>query len=293
MPAPMTANRRSRWSPICFPHEVPPAGPGDRPASPARTVFPVQGGDAPKTRPGSSPPCPRDVTGRSHAGNAGDTSPCDGDRSRGATLVARRRRNVGSGMKRTESPRMSYQAEYIWIDGTEPSPLLRSKTRIVAEGKEPGIWGFDGSSTNQATGNDSDCVLRPVFTLPRPAAGPGRPARHVRGAPDRLLAAPDQHPGRLRGRRRAVRRPGAVVRHRAGVHLPPRRPAAGVAGARATPRPRARTTAASAATRCPGRDIVERHTVGLHGRRAGHRGHQRRGDDGPVGVPDRRPAAAG
>jgi glutamine synthetase len=46
---------------------------------------------------------------------------------------------------------MSYQAEYIWIDGTEPSPLLRSKTKIVEDGKEPPIWGFDGSSTNQAS----------------------------------------------------------------------------------------------------------------------------------------------
>src|ERR1700690_1352419 len=67
---------------------------------------------------------------------------------------------------------MSYQAEYIWIDGTEPSPLLRSKTRIVADGKEPGIWGFDGSSTNQAAGDDSDCVLRPVFSCPDPLRGP-------------------------------------------------------------------------------------------------------------------------
>ena len=55
---------------------------------------------------------------------------------------------------------MPYQAEYIWIDGTEPSPLLRSKTKIVADDQEPGIWGFDGSSTNQALGHDSDCVLR-------------------------------------------------------------------------------------------------------------------------------------
>ena len=72
---------------------------------------------------------------------------------------------------------MSYQAEYIWIDGTQPSPLLRSKTRIVADGKEPGIWGFDGSSTNQASGDDSDCVLRPVFTCPDP----------LRGANDKLV----------------------------------------------------------------------------------------------------------
>src|ERR1700683_4330485 len=68
---------------------------------------------------------------------------------------------------------MSYQAEYIWIDGTEPSPLLRSKTRIVADGKEPGIWGCDAASTNQATGKDSDCVLQPVFSCPDPLRRPG------------------------------------------------------------------------------------------------------------------------
>jgi glutamine synthetase len=63
---------------------------------------------------------------------------------------------------------MSYQAEYIWIDGTKPTPLMRNKTRVIADGKEPDIWGFDGSSTNQAPGNNSDCVLRPVFTCPDP-----------------------------------------------------------------------------------------------------------------------------
>src|SRR5271156_1398728 len=68
---------------------------------------------------------------------------------------------------------MSYQAEYIWIDGTEPSPLLRSKTRVVPDGEEPDIWGFDGSSTNQALGHDSDCVLQPVFTCPAPPGGGG------------------------------------------------------------------------------------------------------------------------
>ena len=37
---------------------------------------------------------------------------------------------------------MSYQAEYIWIDGTKPSPLMRCKTRVVADGKEPTQWGL-------------------------------------------------------------------------------------------------------------------------------------------------------
>jgi len=67
---------------------------------------------------------------------------------------------------------LSYQAEYIWIDGTEPTHKLRSKTKIVADGKKPPVWGFDGSSTNQATGHFSDCVLMPVFTCPDPLRGP-------------------------------------------------------------------------------------------------------------------------
>ncbi len=63
---------------------------------------------------------------------------------------------------------MSYQAEYIWIDGTKPSPIMRNKTKILKDGQEPPIWGFDGSSTNQAPGSNSDCVLKPVYTTPDP-----------------------------------------------------------------------------------------------------------------------------
>ncbi|TNY34578.1 glutamine synthetase [Thermomonospora catenispora] len=66
---------------------------------------------------------------------------------------------------------MSYKAEYIWIDGTEPTAKLRSKTKILPDGAEPPLWGFDGSSTNQAVGEASDCVLRPVFTCPDPIRG--------------------------------------------------------------------------------------------------------------------------
>ena len=71
-----------------------------------------------------------------------------------------------------EGAALSYQAEYIWIDGTEPTHKLRSKTKIVANGKKPPVWGFDGSSTNQATGALSDCVLEPVFVCPNPLRGP-------------------------------------------------------------------------------------------------------------------------
>lgn len=64
-----------------------------------------------------------------------------------------------------------YKAEYIWIDGSQPTGKLRSKTKIVANGDQPPIWGFDGSSTNQAPGENSDCVLNPVFVCPDPIRG--------------------------------------------------------------------------------------------------------------------------
>lgn len=66
---------------------------------------------------------------------------------------------------------MPYRAEYIWIDGQKPTAKLRSKTKIVPDGEEPPIWAFDGSSTEQATGADSDCVLRPVLVKPDPIRG--------------------------------------------------------------------------------------------------------------------------
>ena len=67
---------------------------------------------------------------------------------------------------------MKHKLEYIWLDGTEPTTQLRSKIKIVAnfgrEGGEAPIWAFDGSSTNQAKGSDSDCVLKPVRVYPNP-----------------------------------------------------------------------------------------------------------------------------
>ena len=65
--------------------------------------------------------------------------------------------------------------EYIWIDGTESTPQLRSKTKVVEhfDGTVNGpsgcpVWGFDGSSTNQAPGENSDCVLQPVRLYENP-----------------------------------------------------------------------------------------------------------------------------
>ena len=66
---------------------------------------------------------------------------------------------------------MSHKLEYLWLDGCNPTQI-RSKTKIVKSfgrnGGEAPVWGFDGSSTNQAVGSDSDCVLRPVRVYPNP-----------------------------------------------------------------------------------------------------------------------------
>ena len=69
---------------------------------------------------------------------------------------------------------MAFKAEYLWIDGTDPSPSIRSKTKVLPDGTNDfPIWGFDGSSTNQAPGDNSDCVLRPVYSCPDPISVSG------------------------------------------------------------------------------------------------------------------------
>ena len=68
---------------------------------------------------------------------------------------------------------MNRKVGYIWIDGTKPTPQLRSKTKILNVNEEPPIWGFDGSSTNQAEGSNSDCALNPVFICNDPIRGWG------------------------------------------------------------------------------------------------------------------------
>jgi glutamine synthetase len=62
--------------------------------------------------------------------------------------------------------------EYIWLDGYQPIQSLRSKTKIEENfsGKLEDLsnWSFDGSSTEQAKGGSSDCLLKPVFVCPDP-----------------------------------------------------------------------------------------------------------------------------
>lgn len=64
--------------------------------------------------------------------------------------------------------------EYIWLDGYLPTQNLRSKTKVEEHEnfkgtvEELGDWSFDGSSTKQAIGGSSDCVLKPVAIYPDP-----------------------------------------------------------------------------------------------------------------------------
>ena len=67
-----------------------------------------------------------------------------------------------------------FRLDYIWLDGYQPTANIRTKAQIIevdaAEislGDVP-VWGFDGSSTQQAEGHDSDCILQPVRVYNNP-----------------------------------------------------------------------------------------------------------------------------
>lgn len=67
---------------------------------------------------------------------------------------------------------MKSKLEYIWLDGYTPTQSLRSKTMVRNNFggtlEECPMWVFDGSSTEQAEGNASDCLLKPVAIIPDP-----------------------------------------------------------------------------------------------------------------------------
>ena len=183
---------------------------------------------------------------------------------------------------------MSYKAEYIWIDGTRAdAPSCGRRPRSSPTAQEPPIWGFDGSSTKQATGRRLGL---------RPQAG-------LRRAPIRSAAAttswcmcevfssdgkphPSQHARRAARGRREVRSPRPLVRHRAGVHLLRRHQAARLARQR-LPRPAGRLLLRRRrrrGLRPPGRrgapgELPEGRPQDLR--------HQRRGHARSVGVPGR------
>lgn len=71
--------------------------------------------------------------------------------------------------------------EYVWLDGYQPEPNLRSKVKVIQmdfdkiplwpEALPVSMcpeWSFDGSSTKQAEGHFSDCILKPVRVYNNP-----------------------------------------------------------------------------------------------------------------------------
>ncbi len=77
-------------------------------------------------------------------------------------------------VKKLQAMSTKLKCEYIWLDGTVPTQMMRSKTKIVDASKYNGspddlpVWSFDGSSTNQAVGSNSDCLLKPVRVFKDP-----------------------------------------------------------------------------------------------------------------------------
>ena len=67
---------------------------------------------------------------------------------------------------------MKAKLEYLWLDGYMPTQSLRSKTMVrenfSGDLADCPMWVFDGSSTEQADGGSSDCLLKPVAIYPDP-----------------------------------------------------------------------------------------------------------------------------
>jgi len=107
------------------------------------------------------------------------------------------------------------QAEYVWIGGSGND--LRSKTRTVSDLKEVKnpdelpIWNYDGSSTNQAPGRDSEVYLKPVSVY----RDPFRRGRHVLVLCESVLPDGKETPIPTNSRRQA-----AIAMERARAHEP-------------------------------------------------------------------------
>ena len=179
-----------------------------------------------------------------------------------------------------------YKLEYIWLDGYTPTPNLRGKTQIKEFDHFPTLeqlplWGFDGSSTLQAEGHSSDCVLKPVAVYPD-AARDQRRAGDVRSHDARR-----QDPASLEQARDHPRRRRRLVRLRAGIFLLQGRPSARL------PDDRLSGAAGPVLHRrrlqeCRRRRPQDRRRASrpLPRRRHQPRRHQRRSGEGPVGIPD-------
>ena len=76
---------------------------------------------------------------------------------------------------------MVYKAEYIWIDGTEPTPKLRSKTKIITDGGRASDLGFRRLEHEPGHRRQERLRAEAGRRLPGPDPGWRQRARDVRG----------------------------------------------------------------------------------------------------------------
>ena len=218
------------------------------------------------------------------------------------------------------------QAEYLWLDAVGE---VRSKCRTVTADKATvdklPSWNYDGSSTDQAPGDDSEVIIKPRAVFKDPFRGGdnilvltdtytpgGTPLpTNTRAPAEAIFSASDESSGAWFGLEQEYTLFNmdkvTPLGWPAGGYPGPQGPyycgagaeyAARCACCRLVPRRRVRCGALLAADpscvrrACDAQPLVRpRHLGGaLQGvpfRRPGDLGHQRRGDAGSVGVPDR------